>query len=118
MSDAADVGIVNGQVTMGAADLIQKLVAIERAVGKTRTLEVHSLVLEAQGFVLEIQRQMIETLRENARLRERMEKYEPTSPARMRESWIPSNAEIARELARPKAPAEEKPIAAIQLVAS
>lgn len=104
---------------MGATDLIQKLVAIERAVGKVNTAEVHSLVLEAQGYVLEIQRQMIDTLRENGRLRERMEKYEPTSPARLKEPQLPSRAEVARELAeRLKPVAEEKALVPIQLVAS
>lgn len=104
---------------MGAADLIQKLVAIERAVGKARAVEVHSLVLEAQGFVLEIQRQMIDTLRENARLRERMEKYEPTSHARMREPRLPSHAEIAMELARPRPVApDENVVVPLQMAAS
>lgn len=104
---------------MGAADLIQKLVAIERAVGSTRTIEVHSLVLDAQSFVLDIQRQMIDTLRENARLRERMEKYEPTSHARLRDPRLPSHAEIAMELARPRPPlADENAMAPLQLAAS
>ena len=104
---------------MGAADLIQKLVAIERAAGKAKAIEVHSLVLEAQGSVLEIQRQMIDTLRENARLRERMEKYEPTSPPRMWDSRLPGYAEIAMELARPRlAVADEKAVAPLQLAAS
>lgn len=94
---------------MGAANLIDKLVEIERAVGRTRTAEVHALVLEAQGCVLEIQRQVIETLRENARLRERMEKYEPTSPARHREPRLPTHAEIARDLAKWPGPATEEP---------
>jgi len=104
---------------MSAANLIKKLVEIERAVGKTRTPEVHSLVLEAQGFVLEIQRAMIETLRENARLRERMEKYEPTAVARLRELRLPSHGEIARELAgRPKPAPEDMAGVPIQLAAS
>jgi hypothetical protein len=95
-------------VTMSAANLISKLVEIEKVVGKARIAEVHGLVLEAQSCVLEIQRQVIDTLRENARLRERMERYEPTSPAWAREFRLPSNAEMARELAMmPKAPAEE-----------
>ncbi|MFZ0632436.1 MAG: hypothetical protein WA399_16890 [Acidobacteriaceae bacterium] len=93
---------------MSAADLINRLMEIERVAGKARALEVHSLVLEAQGSVLEIQRQMIDTLRENVRLRERLEKYEPTSPARVREPRLPSHAEIARELMRmPKPVADD-----------
>lgn len=104
---------------MGAADLIQKLVAIERAVGKVKTPDVHSLVLEAQGLVLELQRQTIDTLRENARLRERMEKYEPTSRARVWEPRLPTHAEMARELVtRPKPVAEEKVVMPMQLAAS
>lgn len=102
---------------MGATDLVSKLMEIERAVGRVRALEVHGLVLEAQGYVLEIQRQMIETLRENARLRERMEKYEPTSWARA--PRLPSHAEIARELAGKMRPAaEETALAPLHLAAS
>lgn len=104
---------------MSAANLIEKLVEIERAVGRARTADVHSMVLEAQGCVLEIQRQIIETLRENTRLRERMEKYEPTSPARARLPRLPSNAEVARELARaPKPASEEAVVAPLHLAAS
>ena len=104
---------------MGAAKLVSKLVEIEKAVSKAKAAEVHSLVLEAQGFVLEIQRQMIDTLRENARLRERMEKYEPTSPVRMREPRMPTHAEIARELvARPRPVGDEKATMPLQLAAS
>ncbi len=73
---------------------------IERAVARARAAEVHALVLEAQGCVLEVQRQMIETLRENVRLREKMEKYEPTAGVRTREVLLPSNADVAWELAR------------------
>ncbi|HEX3985658.1 MAG TPA: hypothetical protein VHX13_03525 [Acidobacteriaceae bacterium] len=93
---------------MGAAKLLQRLVEIERLVGEARTAGAHSLVLEAQGYVLEIQRQLIDTLRENARLRERMEKYEPTSPARLWETRLPSNTEVALELARRMRPAAEE----------
>jgi hypothetical protein len=93
---------------MGAANLISKLLEIEKVAGKARIAGVHGLVLEAQGCVLELQRQLIDTLRENTRLRERMERYEPTSPAWAREPRLPSNAEIARELAMmPKATAED-----------
>jgi hypothetical protein len=104
---------------MSAANLVSKLMEIERVVGKTRTTELHGLVLEAQGFVLEIQRQLIDTLRENARLRERMEKYEPTSPARAWDARLPSHAEIARELAgRKKLTAEETSLIPVLLSAS
>jgi hypothetical protein len=103
---------------MGAANLVKKLVEIERSVGNVRAIEVHALVLEAQGYVLEMQRQMIDTLRENTRLRERMEKYEPTSPARMREARMPSNTEVARELARMHMPLTEEAVGQLHLAAS
>jgi hypothetical protein len=97
---------------MSAANLINKLMEIERAVSRARAAEMHTMVLEAQGCVLEIQRQMIEMLRENARLREKMEKYEPTSGARKRQALLPSNAEVAWELARRARVGSEEPAAA------
>ncbi|HEX3660804.1 MAG TPA: hypothetical protein VHU89_05205 [Acidobacteriaceae bacterium] len=103
-------------MTMGAANLIGKLVEIERAVGRARAVEAHALVLEAQSCVLEIQRQMIETLRENVRLRERMEKYEPT--VRARETRIPSNAEVARELVRMHKTTVDDALASLHLAVS
>lgn len=59
---------------MSAANLITRLLQIERALGKSHSLEIRNLVLEAQGCVLELEQQLIETLRENERLRERMER--------------------------------------------
>jgi hypothetical protein len=107
-------------VTMSAANLVNKLMEIERSIGRATTADVHALVLEAQGCVLEIQRQIIDTLRENARLRERMEKCEPTSMVRLRDVLLPSNAEVAWELARRvRSASEENAVAlAIHLAAS
>lgn len=94
---------------MSAANLINKLMEIERVLGKAETAALRKLVHEAQSCVLEMQRQLIDTLGENARLRERMETCTPSSPARtIRELRLPTHAEIARELVRaPKPPLEE-----------
>jgi hypothetical protein len=90
---------------------------IERAVGRVRTPEVHALVLEAQNYVLEMQQQMIDTLRENGRLRERMEKCEPA--VRTREMRMPTNAEIAWELGRKMVPtSDDAAMAPFHLAAS
>jgi hypothetical protein len=103
---------------MGAANLISKLMEIERAIGRARPVDVHALVLEAQSYVLEIQRQMIDTLRENARLRERMEKCEPVAVTRTREFLLPSNTEVARELSRRmRSVAEETAVPSLQQLA-
>jgi hypothetical protein len=111
----SDVETCKRLVTMSAANLVDKLVEIERAIGRATTADVHAMVLEAQGCVLDIQRQLIDTLRENARLRERMEKCEPTSMARLREVLLPSNAEVAWELARRVRPAPEDTTAALPI---
>lgn len=105
---------------MNAANLVSKLMEIERAIGRATTADVHAMVLDAQGCVLEIQVQLIETMRENARLRERMEKCEPTTMLRVREVLLPSNAEVAWELARRVRSASEDTAvpSPIQLVAS
>lgn len=103
---------------MNAANLINKLMEIERAVGHARTAEVHAMVLEAQGCVLEMQREMIDTLRENGRLRERIEKCDPAA-ARAREARMPTNAEVAWDLARKMPSAsDDAAVAAFHLAAS
>jgi len=58
---------------MTAAILIAKLVQIESAVGRAHPFAVRNMVLEAQGCVLEMEQEMIEILRENGRLRERLQ---------------------------------------------
>lgn len=95
---------------MSATNLIDKLVEIERVLGsKAETATLRRLVQEAQSSVLEIQRQMIDTLRENGRLRERMERCESIKRTRPHEIRLPSNAMIAQDLAgRPKPVASEE----------
>lgn len=93
---------------MGAANLINRLMEIDRVLGKAEVAAVRRLVHEAQSCVLELQRQLIDTLGENARLREQMETCQPVSEPRVREMRLPSHAEMARELARgTKQPVEE-----------
>jgi hypothetical protein len=65
--------MIDGGFRMNAAELMAKLVEIERAVGWTNPVNIRAKVIEAEESLLQLEQQMIETLRENARLRERME---------------------------------------------
>jgi hypothetical protein len=58
---------------MKAAVLMSRLLEVERAIGKAHPVKLREMVLEAQGCVLELEQEMIDTLRECGRLRERME---------------------------------------------
>lgn len=78
-----------------------KLLQIERAVGKAHAMNLRQMVLEAQGCVLEVEQEMIETLRECGRLRERMENCERSSLTVRPGSMIAANREIANGLSRP-----------------
>jgi len=87
---------------MTAAILIAKLLEVEKSIGRAHHSTLRNMVLEAQGCVLEMEQQMIETLRENGRLRERMEKFEHTAtnqtPNTTRFSQIA--ADLSRALGR------------------
>lgn len=65
--------MIEGGFRMNAADLMAKLVEIERVVGWTSPVNIRARVTEAEESLLQLEQQMIETLRENALLRERME---------------------------------------------
>jgi len=60
---------------MNASDVISRLVQLEQAaLGCDRTT-VHELLLRVEEGVLELEKMTIETLRENARLRQRLESF-------------------------------------------
>jgi hypothetical protein len=62
-----------GNCFTNAADLMGKLVEIERAVESVGLTSVHKILLEAEEAVLQFEEHMIKTLFENQRLRESME---------------------------------------------
>jgi hypothetical protein len=66
---------------MNAADLMAKLIQIERAVGGTHP-PVRAMAIEAEDSLLQLEQQLIESLRENELLRERMENCERFSQSR------------------------------------
>lgn len=82
---------------MNAANLMAKLVQIERAVGGTN-LAVRAMVMEAEESVLQLEQQMIETLGENERLRERMENCERSSPSLFTEGEADDVVELSGPL--------------------
>ena len=60
---------------MNASDVISRLVQLEQAaLGYDRTT-VHELLLRVEEGVLELEKMTIETLRENAQLRQRLESF-------------------------------------------
>ncbi len=58
---------------MNAADLIGKLVEIERAVESMGLTGVHRMVQDAEEAVFQFEEHLIKTVFENQRLRERVE---------------------------------------------
>lgn len=54
--------------------LLEKLLEIERRVGHADALEIRSMLMEAEADVLRVQAEMIEILRESARMREKYER--------------------------------------------
>lgn len=69
---------------MNTAELLKKLLEIELAVGRTNQV-ARAMVLEAEESVLQLERQMIGTLRGNERLREQMEECDHCSLSRITE---------------------------------
>jgi hypothetical protein len=55
---------------MTAADLMGKLLEIERSVGQMGFTNIRRLVMDAEDGLLEIERRVIQTLCDNQRLRE------------------------------------------------
>jgi hypothetical protein len=66
---------------MNAADVIAQLVALEKAVGRRDPTTLQSMLLTVEEGVLELERLTIETMRENALLRRRLENWEQQSVA-------------------------------------
>jgi hypothetical protein len=64
---------------MNAVDVIAQLVQMERAAWRSDPTAIHSMVLRVEEGVLELERLTIETLRENALLRQRLESCEQHS---------------------------------------
>jgi hypothetical protein len=58
---------------MNAADVISRLVELESAALKCDRHTIHTMLLRVEEGVLELERLTIETLRENAALRQRLE---------------------------------------------
>lgn len=82
--------------------LIAKLLEIERAVvQRNDPSKIRAMVLEAQGSVLELEQQLIETMGELQRLRERMENCERSRLTGVSTPKLSKNEEMAGELAWP-----------------
>jgi hypothetical protein len=73
---------------MNAADLMDKLLEIERTVGNDPPTRVRALVIAAEESVLLIQEEMIETLRENELLRQYADTFRRASLAALTETRI------------------------------
>ncbi|MGC2583169.1 MAG: hypothetical protein WA399_13785 [Acidobacteriaceae bacterium] len=86
---------------MTTAILIAKLLEIERSVAKSNSFRVRAMVLEAQGCVLELEQQLIQTMGEMQRLRERMENCERSRLAGLSEATLSKIEETAIEISRP-----------------
>jgi hypothetical protein len=61
---------------MNAAEVISRLIELEGATIKCDRSTIHALLLRVEEGVLHLEKLTIETLRENATLRQRLEKYE------------------------------------------
>jgi len=61
---------------MNAADVIARLIELEKAALKCDRTTIHALLLAVEEGVLHLEKLTIETLRENATLRQQLEKYE------------------------------------------
>jgi hypothetical protein len=79
---------------MTAAHLIEKLLEIERKVGIEDPAKVRVMVMEAEENVLHIEKLIIETLRENEHLRQRMETFRRASLAALRETGIAESSQM------------------------
>lgn len=73
---------------MNTADLIEKLLEIERTIENENPNTVRALVMAAEESVLFIEQEMIETLRENELLRQRMETFRRASLAALADTRI------------------------------
>ena len=74
---------------MNVAEVIAQLAEMERAAWGCDPTAIHSMVLRVEEGVLELERLMIDTMRENVLLRQRLESCEqhsviarPLTPAR------------------------------------
>jgi hypothetical protein len=58
---------------MDAAEFVSRLVQLEQAALKCGRATIHAMLLRAEEGVLQLERLTIDTMRENAELRQRME---------------------------------------------
>ena len=66
---------------MNASDVIARLLQLEKAALKCDRATVHAMLLRVEEGVLELEKLTIETLRENAQLRQRLEGFvQPAIP--------------------------------------
>jgi len=68
---------------MNAADLISRLIELEKAVVKCDRSTIHALLLRVEEGVLQLEKMTIETLRENAVLRQQLDPYERHQPSNL-----------------------------------
>lgn len=66
---------------MNAADIISRLIELEAAALKCDRSTIHALLLNVEEGILQLERLTIETLRENAGLREKIADYETARSA-------------------------------------
>lgn len=67
---------------MHAAEIMARLIEIEKAVGKSDPALIHSLLLKVEEGILHLEQLTIEALRENIVLRQQMEHS-------IHPSWLP-----------------------------
>jgi hypothetical protein len=74
---------------MNAADVIHQLIDLEKAVGKSDPGAIRAMLLRVEEGVLALEQLTIETLRENAALRQRLEERQ----TRLAPGWPPAAEE-------------------------
>lgn len=82
---------------MKATGLVVRLMEIEQSLGTRSAAETHDLVLQAEDCALEMERQLMDVLRENERLRQRMEKCDRSSLVQTSQARLPESAAVSSQ---------------------
>lgn len=92
---------------MNAAELISRLVRLEEAAGQLGDFVTRDFIIEAQDWILRVQRENLELLRENHLLRHRHEatRHERVQPATGHAAAPPLVLEVVGQSNRREGPA-------------